>query len=221
MILKLVRKDFLLVKKYVYIMILVTLIAPTILYMQMEVQKNEKAFYGTLIFFLIMFVIVLLLSNSVSIVEETYKKGCAYLCTTPYSRNQIVISKYVFSYCIFVAYVVIYIIEHLFLPQFTIMPSKEIILLCFAFVTVFRGVLIPLEFKFGYEKAKYIIFILVMGTPFISSLIIDKLGLSKLDFSFINNISINWMLVIVIATLVFAALSVCISCRIFNKKDLM
>lgn len=220
MIMNLVRKDFMLVRKYVYIMLAVTIAAPPLLLKQMRPEKSVVDMFGTIVFFLVLFMIILLLSSSVSLVDETYKKGCAYLCTTPYSGSQIVISKYVFTYIVFCVYCIIYKLESLILPDYTVTPGFALITASFAVISIFRCVLIPLEYRFGYEKAKYIIMLLIIGTPFISSMFLDGLDLTKIDFSKIINMNLTLKCVLVAGIIAINGASIAISCKIFNNKDL-
>lgn len=220
MIFQLIRKDFLLVRKYVFLMMIFSAIAPPLLLWNMDVEDMFLDFYGIMIFFLVLFVIVLFLSNSVSLIEETYNKGCAYLCTTPYGRNQMVLSKYVFSYLIFGCYCLIYELTSLLLPKYTISLTFEKIAISFFIVSIFRCVLIPLEYKFGYEKAKYIITMLIIGMPFITSMFFDSIDITKINFSKIMDMDIIWRGVLIVTLLIVNAVSMALSCHIFKKKDL-
>lgn len=220
MIFQLIRKDFLLVRKYVCLMMFFAVIAPPLLLWNMHAENAFVDFYGMMIFFLVLFVIVLFLSNSVSLVDETYKKGCAYLCTTPYGRNQIVLSKYAFSYMIFVFYCITYGLTSLLIPKYTISLTFENIAISFFIVSIFRCVLIPLEFKFGYEKAKYIITLLIIGMPFITSIFFDSIDITKIDISDIVNMDIIWRAALIVILLVVNVISMSLSCCIFKKKDL-
>lgn len=220
MIFNLVKKDFLLVKKYILIMVVVAIVAPALLLIQTDVDGSMYNLLGTLIFFLVLFVIMFFLSGSISLVDETYKKGCTFLCTTPYGRTRIVISKYIFSYIIFIAYCLIYYLEHLIIPKYTIALSFEIIIISLAIISVFRCVLIPLEYKFGYEKAKYIIMVLIIGMPLVSSMIFGKIDFNKIEISKLVNMSILMKMVFISAVLIINISSMLISCNIFKNKDL-
>lgn len=220
MIFQLMRKDFLLVRKYACFMILFSAIAPPLLLWNMHAESGLVEFYGMMIFFLVLFVTVLFLSNSVSLVDEKYKKGCAYLCTTPYGRNQIVLSKYAFSYVIFVIYCVIYGLTSLAVPEYTISLTFEKIAISFFAVSIFRCVLIPLEFKFGYEKTKYIITMLIIGMPFLISIVFHNIDITKINLSNIANMDIIWRTALIVVLLVFNVISMALSCYIFKKKDL-
>lgn len=220
MIFQLIRKDLLLIRKYVLFMVIFSAIAPSLLLWNMDVETRFFDFYGIIVFFLVLFVIVLFLSNSVSLIEETYKKGCAYLCTTPYGRDQMVLSKYVFSYLIFAGYCLIYGLTHLVLPKYTISLTFEKIAISFFVISVFRCILIPLEYKFGYEKAKYIITMLIIGMPFVTSMIFGSIDITKRDFSGIMDMNTIWRGVLIVTLLIINAVSMSLSCWIFKKKEL-
>lgn len=220
MIYNLVRKDILIVRKYIYFMITFSLVAPPFLLWNMQPPESMVNFYASMIFFLVLFVTVLFLSNSVSLVDEKYQKGCAYLCTTPYSRKQIVVSKYLFSYLVFIGYCLIYKLSNMIIPKYTADLSIELIAISFFVISLFRCILIPLEFKFGYEKAKYIITFLIIGTPFLVSMLSEKFSFIKLDTSYLMEIKNIIIIAVFVAVLLINILSVLISCHIFERKDL-
>jgi len=220
MIFNLVKKDMLIVRKFVIIMFFVAFFAPSLLLQNMDVENSMNNTYGVLVFFMVLFVIILLLSSSVSLIDETYKKGCAYLCTTPYTRNQIVLSKYIFSYIIFIAYCLIYIIENMVYPQYTIKLNFEIIIISLLAISIFRGVLIPLEYKFGYEKAKYIIILLPILLPYVLSIVFDKVDISRLDITQIYDMNIGLKMIFVFSVFLINAVSMIVSCYIFKNKEL-
>lgn len=201
-------------------MAIVSAIAPPLLLWNMHAEDVLMNFYANIIFFLVLFVVILFLSNSVSLVDETYKKGCAYLCTTPYGRNQIVLSKYAFSYILFVLYCVIYELMSLAVPKYTTSLTFENIAISFLIISIFRCVLIPLEFQFGYEKAKYIITLLIIGMPFIVSLCFGSIDITKIDFSNIIDMNVVWRIALIISLVIINAISMSISCYIFKRKDL-
>lgn len=219
MVCNLVRKDFLLIRKYVYIMIAVSFFAPVMMTKSMNQETIPLELYGSILFFLVLFVAVLFLSNSVSIMDETYKKGCAYLCCTPYGRRTIVFSRYVFSYLIFVGYCLIYALASFVFPKELIKESWELLLISLGLVSVFRCVLIPLELKFGYEKAKYVIMVLIVGTPFLMGLVMKEFDLTKLDLSLLfdqkSAVVASGIGLIVVINIV----SIIISCIIFDRKE--
>lgn len=220
MIYNLIRKDALLVRKYIYIMMVLAFVAPPILFINMKVDKEMAAFYAPIIFFIVLFVTVLFLSNSVSQVDERYNKGCAYLCTTPYGRKQIVISKYLFSYLIFVSYCVIYKLSGLLFGDYMVELDWKMISASFVVITIFRCILLPLEFKFGYEKTKYIITFLIIGMPFIVSLLFGEFSLSDIKLDRILEMDALTSVVAALIVVITNGVSIGLSCYIFERKDL-
>lgn len=220
MIFNLVVKDALIVKKYILLMFFVAIFAPGLLLSRIEGSEVSKSTAGGLIFFLVLFVIIFLLSSSISMVDETYKKGCAYLCTTPYTRRQIVISKYVFTYIVFIAYVGIYFLESMFLKKYTVDLTAKLVIGSLLFISIFRGVLIPLEYKFGYEKAKYIIMISIMAVPFVSSYVIGNFDFSFMDLSWFYKNENLFGILCIGCIVILNFVSIILSCKIFENKDM-
>lgn len=219
MIINLIRKDMILIRKYIYIMIACAIIAPSLLYKNAKVSAEMQGYMGITIFFIVLFITVLFLSNSVSMAEEKYKKGCIYLCTTPYTRTQMVISRYLFTYIIFGAYCLLYEATHLLFSEYTIKLTTEVILCSLLCISLFRGILIPLEYRYGYEKAKYIITFLIIGVPFVASYVVSNMGKNLMDLA---SVSISENMLVMITTVVIVVvnfISIVCSCYIFNNKE--
>ncbi|MGQ0518315.1 ABC-2 transporter permease, partial [Bacillus sp. D-CC] len=74
----------------------------------------------------------------------------------PYSRSQIVKSKYLFIASIFIITYVLYILAALITPIEMNFLSINSILISFLVIAIFFGVYIPIQYKYGTEKTKYI-----------------------------------------------------------------
>ena len=220
MIYNLVRKDVLLIKKHIIFVAIFVLFAPAILYKNIEGGEQYKDIYTSIVFFVTGFVVVFMLSNSVSMVEEKYSKGCAYLCTTPYGRHQIVISKYIFSNLIFLCYCILYKIAGFAFGDYMVDLSWELIVISYSAVILFRCVFIPLEFEFGYEKTKYLITFFMVVIPFAVPMIFGELDLTKVyNLKILDNKELLFGVVLIVAIAV-NIVSALISIKIFNKKEM-
>lgn len=168
MLLHLVKKDFILAKRYIIFMIIFAAIGPVFIYTRLGI--NDGSFTSFLITVLFTEYI---LNNTVSLQEDKYK-GAALLCTTPHSRNGVIKAKYLFILVIFTGSFLLYnlsaaIASNVGLTKLSIYNTGTALLI----IAIFFGILIPVETKFGYEKTKYIFFIIIFLTPFLLPAMID------------------------------------------------
>ena len=147
MLFQLVKKDFLIVKKYVLIMFAVCILFPVFL------LWRSPEYAGILGFVLITIFSIFMLLQYVSLKETQYPKASTLLCALPFSRKNIVLSKYIFCILIYLACCLIFGIETLIFPQLRSIGYKVPILL-FMVVSLFLGVYLPAQYKLGYEKNK-------------------------------------------------------------------
>ena len=178
MLFQLVKKDFLIVKKYVLIMFAVCILFPVFL------LWRSPEYAGILGFVLITIFSIFMLLQYVSLKETQYPKASTLLCALPFSRKNIVLSKYIFCILIYLACCLIFGIETLIFPQLRSIGYKVPILL-FMVVSLFLGVYLPAQYKLGYEKTKLFFVVLIMASPFIFAQSL------KIENSFITNILDN------------------------------
>jgi ABC-2 type transport system permease protein len=176
---------------------------------------------GSFISFLITVLFVeYILFNMISLQEDKYK-GSALLCITPHTRNGVIKAKYVFILVIFIACFLLYNLAATIgasygLARLSIYSVGVALLI----ISVFFGILIPVQTKFGYEKTKYIFFIMIFLAPFTLPTIIEWYqtnNIFNIDLPIPQSIKV-WI-PFVIAVLM-ASISMVISIRIFSKKNL-
>lgn len=212
MLFQLVKKDFLIVKKYVLIMFAVCIIFPLFLIWRSPEYAGILGFVLTTIFS------VFMLLQYVSLKETQYPKASTLLCALPFSRKNIVLSKYIFCMLIYLACCLIFGIETLIFPQLSSMGYKMPILL-FLVISLFLGIYLPAQYKLGYEKTKLFFVVLIMASPFVFAQSL------KIENSFIIKIVQNINPVLLLAgSLVISVLilivSSTISVRIYRNTDL-
>lgn len=214
----LILKEFLLVKKIIPIALIMLIIFPVFLSRQIGEGMSMIVFYLIIIVFLIM------LSGTASQNESKYEKAYAYLSTTPYSRGQLAGCKYVFDYIVFIILTLIYSAEAFVVPQYV--HSVKVVIIAAAFISVcfLRGIMIPLEFKFGYEKTKYMTSIVIMLVCFGIPLLIKNTGIdfannSFFDFFFSLPDYVLDILLFAVGILM-SIVSYIISLSIFQNKEL-
>jgi hypothetical protein len=211
MLLQLIRKDFVIVRKYVWLMFgVVLLIPPFILWRIPEELTGSISFAISAVF------AVILLLMYVSLKEFQYTKATALLCAAPIPRRLIVLAKYGFCLTVFAASTLIYGLETLLFPQ---LGELNIKMLMGTFVGIFLlvSVYLPIQFKFGYEKSKFFFMLVIMLSPFLLPQLIKSIQIPQ----WVDIRSTPVLLTGVTLGVMMITLSVLISMTIFNKKDLV
>lgn len=212
MLFSLVKKDFIIVKKYILLMLSVTIVIP--LFMLWRVPE----FAGAMGFVLSVIFSVFMLVQYVSQKENQYPKAAALICATPYPRSLFILSKYAFCICIFIVTCIIFGIETLIFPKLGTFDYKMPIRM-FLFVSIFFGVYFPIQYKLGYEKTKFAFLIVIMTSPFVFPQLL-KMN-NKMNLNFLNTIKpmILYGGISLLGIIAFVV-SAFISIRIYNKTDL-
>ena len=160
MLFNLIKKDILIVKKYVLIMLVAAVLIPPFM------LWRAPEYTGVLGFMLSVIFCVFMLLQYVSLKEYQFPKAATLLCATPFSRNMIVLSKYIFCIAVFIACCIIYAIETLVIPGLGTV-DMTLFLLMFLVTSVFIGVYLPVQYKLDYEKTNFAFLVVIMASPFI------------------------------------------------------
>lgn len=160
MLFHLIRKDILIVKKYVLIMLVTAIAIPPFM------LWRAPEYTGILGFILSIIFSVFMLLQYVSLKEYQFPKAATLLCSTPFSRKMMVLSKYIFCIAMYITCCLIFGIETLFIPGLGSFNTKLCVLM-FLVVSVFIGIYLPVQYKFGYEKTKFAFVVVIMASPFI------------------------------------------------------
>lgn len=213
MLFNLVRKDFILIKKYFVVLIIIAIGVP--IFTTASVTLSSAGFLG---FFIATLYNEHFLFATVSVAEEKYK-GSALLCATPYTRKALVKAKYISTLAIFMCTYIIYTITAFVVPMGIEQVNIFTFGLSLLMITIFWGFIIPTQYKFGYEKTKYIsiliIFISIAAVPNILEWLNSK------DVSL--QIAIPQLILYLLPyflTLLIGFISMSISINIYSKKDL-
>ena len=212
MLLQLVKKDFLIVKKYVLLMIAVCVVFPLFLIWR------SLEYAGILGFVLITIFSIFMLLQYVSLKETQYPKASTLLCALPFSRKDIVLSKYIFCILIYFACSLIFGLETLLFPQRRNV-GYELPALSFLAISVVLGIYLPVQYKLGYEKTKMFFVVLIMASPFLfaKSLEIETNFIAEF-LSERNPIAL--LAACLIISMVILIISSVISTGIYKKADL-
>lgn len=213
MLLSLIKKDFLIIKKYLALMFIIAVVLPPFLILNMP---EYAAPIGHV--FVTIFVIYMLLQY-VFLKEYQYPKATALLCSAPYPRSLMVLSKYCFLLVAFFCCNLIFFAETLIIPQLGSF-SAEAGAAALLIVSIVAGVYFPLQYKFGYEKCKFIPFILIIITPMLFSNLPEQI--IRFEPGTVMTMPPAALAgVLAAAALTLLAASFLVSSRIYKKKDLL
>ncbi len=213
MLLHLIKKEFVVIQKQTLWMVGLIALIPLFMLWKLPQYANYLGFvfaviYGTFI-----------MLSYICLAEYQCKKASAYLCTTPYPRKYLVLSKYFFCIIVYLFCALIFWLETLLLPQ---LGSLSLPLAggAFLLIAVLCGIYLPICYYFGYDKTKFVYVIIVLGLSYLLPVLIG--------FNIEDTISRLVMAVspdfagaaIFITGLMIFALSALISVRIYDHKDL-
>lgn len=212
MLFHLVKKDFLLVKKYALFMVLVAIALPFFMIWRTPMFAGQVSFLFTVFF------VEFILCQYVSQIESKYPKAGALLCAAPYSRSSIVKAKYAFFLFVFTFCFIVYSALAMTVPPIRTLDLPEILLILLIVAIPF-GVYVPLEFKFGYEKTKFAAMIILSGLSFgLPTLYMSNV---KIDLSVWETIPvIVQCLLLAVSAMAVLGLSMLTSAKIYDKKEL-
>ena len=211
MLFHLVKKEFLIVKKYVLIMLIAAILIPPVM------RWRTPEFAGTFGFILSVIFSIFMLLQYVSLKEYQFPKAAMLLCATPFSRSIMVLSKYIFCIVIYVACCIIFGIETLLIPGLGT-SGMELFILMFFVTSVFIGIYLPIQYKLGYEKTKFAFAVIIIASPFILPMLM-RMDTVNLDFF----VSIPVYIVyggVFAGGFIILALSSMLSIKIYNETDL-
>ncbi|WP_100488340.1 ABC-2 transporter permease [Sporolactobacillus pectinivorans] len=215
MLLPLVKKDFILIKKYLAFLVLFAAIAPV--YMSQSLAPGSD---HSILFFLVVFVLEYVLFFQIARYEVQYR-GSAYLCATPYTRNAYVEAKYLFILLVFIGVTLIQIVTSLFVPSMAEGITLQSLGITLLILSLSFGIIIPALFKFGYDKLKFVLYFMIILTPFLLTPLVRWYQSSGISLSVPLPIpqTIRTFLLYFIALLI-CFVSMFISIKIYEKKDL-
>ncbi|MDK2865814.1 MAG: type transport system permease protein [Clostridiales bacterium] len=212
--LSLIRKDFLIVKKLTFISMAIITLVPVFITLVAPTVPGLFSFLYMLIFG------TLMLSQAISQEEARYPKAVSLLCAAPYSRGACVISKYFVFIATFVYCYVIDTLVKLLINPNAILSITAVLFVLFIGVIIF-GIYMPVEYKFGAVKARYmfstVIILFSMGPSMISNFDPNFLSLFSV-FDKFPAIMLNSFLAVM--SIALFAVSLSISSRIFMSKEL-
>lgn len=214
MLLSLVKKDFLLVKKYLLPFIIFAIGAPIF------INVNSTVNIGILSFFMTAIVFEYVLNSMIWQLEDKYK-GSVLLCATPYTRKALVEAKYLFVFVIFICNCIIYAVTAFIVPVNMTKINISEIGISLLIVAIFFDITIPALYKFGFIKLRNILFIIVFIIPITGGYIAKCLQSNNINFQYITSLpKIVQNLGPYVLTLIITLISMTLSIHIYSRKDL-
>lgn len=193
------------------------MLIPFAIPVMMMIQASQ--FLGLSAFIMSVVFTVFMLYQYVLMAEMKYPKAEALLCATPYSRSTLVKARYVFLLLSFAYCGVAYNVLSLFFPKIKFLTSYNYLSALLISVILF-GIYTPIQYKLGFEKTKYFFIVLIMGTPFLLTLL-TKINI-KLDFTELSAMPMfAQYLILIVAIIAILFISINISIKIYSKKELL
>lgn len=220
MIANLVRKDFILVKKFSLAYLGITVLVPLLMMIPM---KNTAPIpeIGAFVFLYMVIVTELSFMTAVATEEEKSPKAATLLFAAPYPRKSYVIAKYI---CYLICYggcFAVYSIIAAVYPGFDLLNISAA-LAVFLVGAVLYGIYITVVIKYGATRARLVIFITILFISLGPTLVTQVFRPDvKLILSLMQNIPGMMISIILgIACVGVFLVSMIISIRIFAKKEL-
>ncbi len=171
--------------------------------------------------FILPFMCVMIMISSFS--YDNYNKWDAYAISLPNGRKNSVKSKYITTILMTFIVSIITIILSFIISYINTKNINYEQTLVTMFGTIFGTLLVltimyPIIYKFGVEKARIGIFLLVFGIVIIGSVLINYIDLSNIlkSLAFLEN---YLMIILIIIAIIMVYVSYKISAKIFNKKE--
>ena len=211
MIWYLLKKDILIIKKYVLIMLAAAVLIPPFMLWRVPEYAGILGFMLSVIF------CVLILLQYISLKEYQFPKAASLLCTAPYSRQMMVLSQYIFCISVYVVCSVIYAIETLLIPGLGTLNASMFFLMLLV-TSVFIGIYLPIQYKLGYEKTKFTFTVVIMASPF---LLPQLLKMEKMNLNFLSGFSPALVCgSILLFSCIILIVSTALSTKFYNETDL-
>ncbi len=211
MLFHLIKKDVLIVKKYVLILLAAAVLIPPFMLWRAPEYAGVLGFMFSAVF------CVFMLLQYVSLKEYQFPKAASLLCALPFSREMMVLSKYIFCIAAYAVCCVIYAVETFIIPGLGIADAM-LFFIMFLMVSVFIGIYLPVQYKLGYEKTKFAFMVVIMAFPFILPYLLKMDGINLQFFSTVSAPLFYGGVLFV--SCVILTVSVILSMKFYKETDL-
>ena len=157
--------------------------------------------------------------QSLAYYESKYRKAENVLNAAPYSRQAIVISRYIFWSLIYIVSLLFYVILSLAIPYLETITIPEA-LIAFFIGNLMMGVLQPLTYKFGIEKTRYINMVVMVGVGIGFPYFVKAVVGGNINLAFLTSLSpVIISCLTLLLSLIILVVSAIISISVYKKKE--
>ena len=213
MLIPLIKKDLMIVKGYSLGVVAIAIGLPLLL------AWRQPQMGGMISLLMAVLISSVAFNLAISEKENQYPRATALLSSTPYTKGKVVISKYALYIIIYLVCCVVYWGEMQLVPDLKLENFAQATALVFLVQALGLGIFLPIQYKFGYEKTKFVCFLL-----FLSPVIIDITKRVSFPAQLVSLMQSNTIMV----TAIWNGFGICvwfisfaISKKIFDKKDLI
>ena len=150
--------------------------------------------------------------------------------TLPVSKKQMVAGRYLFSICLILTALILscilsFIMMRVLGKEFDLATTLISVLVCFLLFSMIEAIQMPIYYKFGYTKAKFLTYLPLMAFPaatIIVSTFVGKNKLMPLVTGALAWIESNMALTAVLGVMLWAGimlLSAMLSYRLYRKRE--
>lgn len=194
----------------------------------MNLKRHSRIYLVLIIFYFIlgvlggnkdMFNIMMVMGVAVmlpitALAYDERSKWDKYALTMPISRNKLVLSKYILTLILLVAAFIVCVLTSIFFTDTSFTEIVLVNLVTFSIGILMMSFILPIMFKFGVEKGR-ILMMIILFTPTAIIMLLSKVGVSNINEETLN-MYINYLPIVAIVILI---LSVFISLSINRKKE--
>ncbi|HBC31969.1 MAG TPA: ABC-2 transporter permease [Clostridiales bacterium] len=199
----LILKDLINLKKQARVYLILVLF-----YLVLGIANESSDMFST------MMIVVSAIIPITAMSYDERSKWDRYALTMPLSRKSMVASKYILGLIFLVASFILSMLFNSFFSNISLMENVMTCLATLSIGMVIMSVIFPLIFKFGVEKGR-IFMMIVLFAPTALILLLSKLEISMPDEETIKSLL---YLSPIVAAVIFIA-SIYISMSIYNKKE--
>ena len=214
MLIPLIKKDLMIVKGYSLGVVAIAIGLPLLL------AWRQPQMGGMISLLMAVLISSVAFNLAISEKENQYPRATALLSSTPYTKGKVVISKYTLYFIIYTVCCIAYLVEMQFIPELKLDNFTRTAALVFLIQALGMGIFLPIQYKFGYEKTKFISFVLLVLSPVIIEAT-KRISFSSKIVSLMQSNSVIAVAILFGCGILIWLVSFAISNKIFAKSDLI
>lgn len=214
MLIPLIKKDLTIVKGYTLGVVAIAFGLPLLL------AWRQPQMGGMISLLMAVLISSVTFNLAISEKENQYPKATALLSSTPYTKGKVIVSKYTLYFIIYIVCFIAYLVEMQFVPELKLDNFTRTAALVFLIQALGMGIFLPIQYKFGYEKTKFISFVLLVLSPVIIEAT-KRISFSSKIVSLMQSNSVIAVAILFGCGILIWLVSFAISNKIFAKSDLI